>query len=152
MASKIPDHSPLLRYFPELRRVDDPAERMGLWKKAVRERGWLVYLVICGLLGLGMLVLIVSARSLAARFWPNTLAGPIVSGIVGGFMGPAGAWAGIVLFRRQIHRSLRRQLVERGVAICVGCGYDLRGQVEPRCPECGEPFDLAILSGVSPPP
>ncbi len=24
---------------------------------------------------------------------------------------------------------------------CVRCGYDLRGQVEPRCPECGTAFD-----------
>lgn len=27
--------------------------------------------------------------------------------------------------------------------ICKGCGYDLRGQTEPRCPECGTPFDDA---------
>jgi hypothetical protein len=25
--------------------------------------------------------------------------------------------------------------------MCVMCGYDLRGQVDPRCPECGTPFD-----------
>ena len=24
---------------------------------------------------------------------------------------------------------------------CLGCGYDLRGLPEPRCPECGRPFD-----------
>ncbi len=24
---------------------------------------------------------------------------------------------------------------------CRKCFYDLRGQVEPRCPECGTPFD-----------
>ncbi len=24
---------------------------------------------------------------------------------------------------------------------CLECGYDLRGTVEPRCPECGIPFD-----------
>jgi hypothetical protein len=25
---------------------------------------------------------------------------------------------------------------------CTKCGYDLRGLREPRCPECGWPFDL----------
>ena len=25
--------------------------------------------------------------------------------------------------------------------LCLGCGYDLRGQVEHRCPECGRAFD-----------
>jgi hypothetical protein len=24
---------------------------------------------------------------------------------------------------------------------CLGCGYDLRGLTENRCPECGRPFD-----------
>ncbi len=28
---------------------------------------------------------------------------------------------------------------------CPRCGYDLRGLPEPRCPECGEPFDPAEL-------
>jgi hypothetical protein len=26
---------------------------------------------------------------------------------------------------------------------CRKCYYDLRGQVEPRCPECGTPYDSA---------
>lgn len=29
---------------------------------------------------------------------------------------------------------------------CRGCGYDLQGQVEPRCPECGSEFDLTELA------
>ena len=31
----------------------------------------------------------------------------------------------------------------RKTGCCVCCGYDLRGCVEPRCPECGNPFVLA---------
>lgn len=50
-----------------------------------------------------------------------------------------------LLFRTHTQRSLRRQLVERGVPICVACGYDLRGQLEPRCPECGTPCAPSIL-------
>jgi hypothetical protein len=32
-------------------------------------------------------------------------------------------------------------VVERCGFRCRGCGYDLRGQVEPACPECGRQFD-----------
>ncbi len=48
--------------------------------------------------------------------------------------------------RRTIHR------IERG--ICIECGYDLRGQVVPRCPECGTAFDPQEISGPDgePPP
>ena len=31
-------------------------------------------------------------------------------------------------------------------AFCVKCGYDLRGQTEPCCPECGNPFDPGLLA------
>jgi hypothetical protein len=48
-------------------------------------------------------------------------------------------------FRGPLQRSLREQLLTRGVPICVECGYDLRGQTTPRCPECGSPCDAAIL-------
>ncbi|MFN0135264.1 MAG: hypothetical protein ACKVS9_04010 [Phycisphaerae bacterium] len=33
-------------------------------------------------------------------------------------------------------RALRHYLADRGVAICVSCGYDLRGLDEARCSEC----------------
>ena len=53
-----------------------------------------------------------------------------------------------LLFRAGWQRSLRRQLVERGVPICLACGYDLRGQLEPRCPECGTPCAPSLLKAV----
>jgi hypothetical protein len=47
-------------------------------------------------------------------------------------------------------------LVERRAFCCKKCGYDLQGQVEKRCPECGEPFDAAekarILARAGMPP
>jgi len=48
--------------------------------------------------------------------------------------------------RPLVRRSLREQLVAKGVPICVRCGYDLRGQIEPRCPECGSAFDERFLN------
>ncbi len=47
--------------------------------------------------------------------------------------------------RRTIRRSIREQLVRSGRPVCMECGYDLRGQEEPRCPECGTPFVPDIL-------
>jgi len=45
-----------------------------------------------------------------------------------------------------------RDIIVRGMAnrhrrepVCRKCGYDLRGQIAPRCPECGEPFDIDLL-------
>ena len=46
------------------------------------------------------------------------------------------AWLG----RRMAQRYLRRYLRRKGILICLRCGYDLRGLLELRCPECGTSF------------
>ncbi|MFH1748625.1 MAG: hypothetical protein ABIG44_16440 [Planctomycetota bacterium] len=50
----------------------------------------------------------------------------------------------------------RAVVIERAGFRCQGCGYDLQGQVVPRCPECGRELDeqeRAFLErGVPPPP
>jgi hypothetical protein len=44
---------------------------------------------------------------------------------------------------------LTRRLQRRAdLSVCRGCGYDLHGLVEPRCPECGRTFDPALLSSL----
>jgi hypothetical protein len=48
-------------------------------------------------------------------------------------------WSGMA------RKRLREQLAIDGRPKCSGCGYDLRGQIEPRCPECGKPFDERLL-------
>ncbi|MFQ5805108.1 MAG: hypothetical protein ACE5I3_01520 [Phycisphaerae bacterium] len=40
----------------------------------------------------------------------------------------------------------RATVLERHGFRCQQCGYDLRGQVVPRCPECGREFDAAERS------
>ncbi len=57
----------------------------------------------------------------------------------------------IVVVLRWLHRwgaavDLRRKLLIRGVPVCLGCGYSLRGHSEAatRCPECGRSFDEAV--------
>ncbi|NLE57177.1 MAG: zinc ribbon domain-containing protein [Planctomycetes bacterium] len=43
-------------------------------------------------------------------------------------------------------RSLARQAVQSEYAFCPACGYSLKGLPdEYRCPECGEPYDIAIV-------
>ena len=44
--------------------------------------------------------------------------------------------------RRRFKRFLRERLAAMGVPICIKCGYDLRGQEDPRCPECGTGFEM----------
>jgi hypothetical protein len=48
--------------------------------------------------------------------------------------------------RRRALALLRKRLIWLGLPLCRHCGYDLRGQTEPRCPECGRAFDLALLN------
>lgn len=50
-----------------------------------------------------------------------------------------------LLTRRRRAQELRKLLCEQGIPICIHCGYDLRGQTDPRCPECGRAFDPRLL-------
>ena len=43
----------------------------------------------------------------------------------------------LIHYRRWMRVFLRHYLNEHGIPVCRNCGYDLRGQVDPRCPECG---------------
>ena len=52
---------------------------------------------------------------------------------------PIATVVSFVVWREMRAIDRRRHLQER---VCDSCGYDLRGQLEPRCPECGESFEL----------
>jgi hypothetical protein len=72
---------------------------------------------------------------------------PVGGSMLAGFLIPAVlgcaaivAHQRVVVCSRPVRRSLREQLVARGVPLCLDCGYDLRGhatQTTMRCPECG---------------
>jgi len=49
------------------------------------------------------------------------------------------------------HTVRRRRLARRFPGHCLKCGYNLRGLPEPRCPECGTPFDPSRLKKHEPP-
>ncbi|MGE5607712.1 MAG: hypothetical protein ACM359_00515 [Bacillota bacterium] len=154
MKRTIPDHSRWLKVFPELAFIDDPAERAVLWRAAVRTSRWLFFASAIPLVVLVVfLVNVVFTRDpfpllrelLGIPDRPLYYLRLIVPVIVNGTMGIWGPLCLFWLFRRRIQRTLRQQLLARGVPICLGCGYDLRGQLEPRCPECGTPFDPSLL-------
>ena len=51
---------------------------------------------------------------------------------------PVATVVSFVVWREMRAIDRRRKRQER---VCANCGYDLRGQIELRCPECGEPFE-----------
>ena len=51
----------------------------------------------------------------------------------------AASWIGIRFLSKR-----RRSYVRLG--FCVRCGYNLHGLTEPRCPECGTPFEMSSKS------
>ncbi len=49
-------------------------------------------------------------------------------------------WLGV----EETRKAVRGYLLLRGVLVCLNCGYDLRGQEVPRCPECGWECDARV--------
>lgn len=125
------------KLFPELLLFDRGKERRRMKRRVMFNTRTLV---ACGLLttffvlGGPHLFLRIHLARLGLPHWAVTL---VVSLCVGGLV-YAAAW----VTRRAVRRFLRVQLVNKGISICLTCGYQLRGQVEPRCPECGTGFDI----------
>ncbi len=129
------------RLVPELRHFSTrgESEAVGRAFRVEMLGGVLIWCAVVGMVvfvgGLGTVLALVEN---GVSPWPAVL-------LSGGF------WflvmvAGLFRFwHRPYVQFVRRYLHGRGVPICVGCGYDLRGQREPRCPECGRGFDGAIL-------
>ena len=134
----------LSRRYPELRHFasrDDANRAVYAWNKQLMKmpRFWL------GLVGYTCGVgVTVAAILIAVRPWlhiPSHMYGGIVGGVTGG--------SGLVMvtwfWRHRCRRFLRQQLAAHGIPVCLKCGYDLRGQTEPRCSECGTSFDTGLI-------
>ncbi len=74
--------------------------------------------------------------------WGRNLVEILIGVLLLGILAVGVAW----LLRHRAVAMLRAHLIGLGVPLCRHCGYDLRGQTEPRCPECGRPFDPALLN------
>lgn len=136
------------RLFPELNLLESKSERKEVYRRALkllrrRPQFWVFVLAAPIVLG-GATVFAV--LWLERRFpMLHGLAGGMSGGIIGGTIGGTFQY----VFRRPLQKQMRIELVARGIPICIHCGYDLRGQVEPRCPECGRPFDAKLISSNS---
>ena len=118
-----------IRLCPELGLISDPADRHDVWMRARRQlcRNPFFYAFI--LVGWG---------ALGILYWHH-------AEDLGGWLAPLALLIGAVLilisipplFRRALRRSLRRQLLHRGIPLCIKCGHDLRGSTSSACPECG---------------
>jgi hypothetical protein len=133
------------RWYPELALFDNEDERKAVlkrfWRQLLRRRQyWLFVLAFSG----GYAIVMLSVLSVARRLFPG-IPSYLSSGLAGMFIGGFSGLAVQFLWRKPCQRYLREQLNARGVPICVQCGYDLRGQIDPRCPECGKAFDPGLI-------
>jgi len=117
------------KLFPELDRFDDRREAARALVKARATSGQ--YYTVLWIVPIAVAIVLLTEFVLVPRgslwvgnaiFWPTVVLFP-----------SACLW----LLRRRVRFALRRQLVERGVPICLHCGYDTRDLPENRCPECG---------------
>ncbi|MBU0641038.1 MAG: hypothetical protein KKB50_19415 [Planctomycetes bacterium] len=127
------------RWLPELEAYEDEQECIEDWKHAYNAAApwrWILVLLVTTVC-IGVAAALV--RVLATRYIP--IAEKWVPGVVGGILGGFFPIIYLWVFRRRVRKELHNRLLARGIRTCANCGYLLRGQSEPRCPECGTPYD-----------
>ena len=116
------------RILPELTLLEPGPERQRMFQQAVNGPRTRVaaFLVVVGPTGLFVLwdKLVVSVPSSWSLYLMLMLY----------LMGIGTA---IWFTRRGIRRRLRAQLAQKGIPVCVPCGYNLTGNESGVCPECG---------------
>lgn len=127
------------KLFPELLLFEPGKERRHMKRRVMLNTRTLA---ACGLL---MIIFVLGGPHRFLRIYLARLGLPhwavtmVASFCVAGLV-----YAAVWTTRRGVRRFLRVQLVSKGISVCLECGYQLRGQVEPRCPECGTGFDMKI--------
>lgn len=138
--------------YPELALLDDRAEAMRV-AGALRNP---VYLKARGAVSRIVLYMLLSMLLCGALVWVVlfglgsiglTVRGPWVPLVLLPVFCVGLGFLSIAIFRGYFRKHLWVLLQQQGVAVCTGCGYDLRGQTESRCPECGSQFDERLLQG-----
>ncbi|MCB9850467.1 MAG: hypothetical protein H6817_07145 [Phycisphaerales bacterium] len=131
----------VIRYCPEVQYFKSREELRAVRKQYYRTHRRYAWGKIAILYALIVVFYVWVKQELASLGVPEWVTN-ITSGAV------AGAGFAIMiqyLHRRPYQRYLREHLQASGIAICLGCGYDLRGQATARCPECGLAFDEKLL-------
>ncbi len=137
--------------YPELARFASDEERTAAFKAF--QRGFIrrrSFWLACLLFGLANAAVIAVSPRLLPRAVAGLLPHPLGIMILSSMVGACWGIGFLYIWNRPLRRHLRRWLADRGVPICIRCGYDLSGQIEPRCPECGEPCDPRLIIGQGP--
>ena len=113
--------------FPELLRLQDAFDRERVWMQALKDTGFVWVKPISGMVVFGLFLLV---------FVQLSMSFPLLFGLVFIALFLGTKWSLSLLFRRRIRRSIRQQLRERGMRICLECGYNLTGNTSGMCPEC----------------
>lgn len=109
-------------------------ERLGSW--------WFVGSWGAGLRGRRLLGWILSGTMINAAF-----DGAVLLGLMHGWQPMALVSAGVAAFIIALHMVGRRDSLKArfsSSAICIGCGYDLTGNLSGRCPECGRTLMASV--------
>ena len=124
--------------YPELRLLDKRTDRAEVWQHAQRKLFWNAWAwLVAGPVTVGLVLALHFGRITLMRHTPLTplMIHLIYVVVLGGYA----LFASTFLFMKPIRRHIRLGLLARGVPVCLHCGYDLRAQTMPRCPECGTP-------------
>ncbi len=132
----------------DLKVIDDEQVRRAIAEEVdthlERQRRYRVVFALVTVAVWAVAILLILLTALVSRFQRmGALAHAVPLVLIGAAVGPFLVQR--ALFHRRAQRLLRELLIERGILVCVHCGYDLRGQTEPRCPECGRAFDPELL-------
>lgn len=138
------------RLFPELLLLDSRNARDELFaaakKRAIHIRHWFLGYVIFTVVLVGASYLLAAPLNWLLAQIPGSSWISSTFMVWGQLVIPPIIALGLTVYsHRLLVRAIRELLNERGFLICAPCGYDLRGQSEPRCPECGTPFAAAAL-------
>ncbi len=138
-----------LRWCPELALFPEGEARRLAVKRASTLRkklGRLAALIVAAALAGALSHYVIASLGGSVSAFLQRLGPALRGGLVGGVLGVLFGGGFALWWRPTFRQSLREQLVEAGIAVCLKCGYDLRGQTEPRCPECGTTFDERLLT------
>jgi len=145
-----------LRRYPELAVCDTPAEQTEVLRVCSdRVYGAVRLRIAAGamlVVAAGALIIQVAIWPALHDTWPTRFGrhppGMALAVLMGLFLYLAHR-VGVV---PRLQAEIRRELAARGYRICIHCGYDLRGQTELRCPECGLAFPPPKQKSPSNPP